>query len=133
MQHLPFIVLDDAVRAGLVEQLPQLGLTHERALPVALSRCDRVAQQDQQGGQRAQQPGQEPGGSGGGQGDRLGVLLGQGPRRDPCDDVADEDHHRHRQAHLPPTGASITSIPMRVAMAMAEVVHTRRRNSSTLT
>jgi hypothetical protein len=58
VDHLPLAVLHDAALLGQVDQLAQLHLGGERALPEAAPGGHRVADQDQQRGQRVERPAQ---------------------------------------------------------------------------
>ena len=102
VQHLPLLVLDHRVGPCLVEQLTQFGLTHERALAIPLAGRDRVADEDEQGGEGPEEPGEEPRGPGGGKGDPLCVLLAQSARGDTGHHIAHEHHHHDRYTHLQP-------------------------------
>ena len=60
VDHLALGLVDDAAGAGHVDQLAQLHLGGERALAEALAGRHRVADQDQQLGQRAEQRRERP-------------------------------------------------------------------------
>src|SRR6478735_4501265 len=59
VDHLPLARLDQRRRLRHVDQLAELGLRRERAFPEALARGERVADQDQQLGQRSEDHGHE--------------------------------------------------------------------------
>ena len=96
MDHLPLVILNEAVGLGLIHEVAQLRLGGERTLAIALARRKCVAHQDQQGCQRAQDLGQELRGAGRDEGDAIRMLAAEGPRGDAECDVRDHDHHGHR-------------------------------------
>jgi hypothetical protein len=82
-----------SVFLGQVDQVTQLGLRGERPVAEPLAGGQRVAEQDEQLGQRAEDAGQAVHDRGAGQRDRLGVLAAQRTRHDPDHHVTDHDHH----------------------------------------
>ena len=92
MDHHPLAVLDELVLLSQVDQVSQLGLGCERPVPEALARRERVADQDQQLGQRAEHARQRVDEAGSNEGDRWCVLTPQGPRRHAHRDVGHDDH-----------------------------------------
>jgi hypothetical protein len=108
VDHVPLAGLDDAALLGHVDQLAQLDLAGERAVAVAAAGRDRVADQDQQRGQRAEHPAEQPDQRGTGQRDAVGVLPAQRARPDPDQHVADHGHHPRRGDH--PEGDAVEGV-----------------------
>ena len=105
LDHVALTVFDDAPRLGHVDQFAQLDLGGERALTEAAPGRHRVAQHDEQRGQRAEERAEDAHHAGTGQRHPVGMLAPESARTHPDQDVGDHDHDQHGQHRHVPTGA----------------------------
>ena len=104
LDHRPLAVVDEPAGLGHVDHLAELDLGGERPLAEAASGRDRVADEDQQGGQRAEQAREHPHGPGDGEREPVGVLTAQGARPDADQHVGHEHHDQRRDQQREPVG-----------------------------
>jgi hypothetical protein len=78
VDHVALGALDDAALLGQLHQVAQLGLGGERPVAEALAGRERVADQDEQRGQRPEHPGQRQRDPRAGQRHPLGLLAADG-------------------------------------------------------
>ena len=91
LDHPAFVVGHHTALLGQVDDLTQLDLGGERAVAEAATRCQRVADQDEQPADRGEQHRNRLQRKRGHQRDGIGILSAQGTRTDP--DRHEADHH----------------------------------------